>query len=121
MLSVDSSPSTVATLAIIGFSVLAGTATLAAIGTEPLCESGRWVMPSPMTNRDRPVGYTTLHKGVRDLGDAAGVTGPHPHVLRHTAATRLLETGADVRVVQEFLGHASVAVTPVYLRARPVR
>jgi integrase len=50
----------------------------------------------------------------RTLLNAAGVRGARPHDARHTAATLLLEQGVDIRVVQEILGHSSLAVTKHY-------
>ena len=55
---------------------------------------------------------------MRGHGDAAGIGSLlTPHVVRHSCAPHMLDGGADTRIVQEMLGHASVSTTQIYTRA----
>lgn len=68
-----------------------------------------------LNTRGRPLSRQSAWGIVRERAAQAGITTEvSPHSLRHSFATHLLDGGADVRVVQELLGHASVATTQIY-------
>ena len=68
-----------------------------------------------MNARGGPLSRMGFWKLLRDRARTAGVAGRvHPHALRHSFATHLLQGGADLSVVQELLGHASVTTTAIY-------
>lgn len=65
---------------------------------------------------DRPLNRSSLGFVVRELGRKAKLGNISPHTLRHTFATHMLEKGADIRAIQELLGHSYLTSTQIYTR-----
>jgi len=66
-----------------------------------------------------PIGPNRLARMIRESAARAGLTGITPHQLRHYFATALIERGAEIRKVQELLGHEDISTTAVYLDVIP--
>lgn len=76
-------------------------------------DSGTWLFPG--TRPGRPISTRSVQKVTAAARHRAGIAKPvTPHVLRHSFATHLLESGTDLRLIQELLGHASVRTTEIY-------
>lgn len=73
-----------------------------------------------LNKRGKRISRQSVWEIVKTAGERADITKPlHPHTLRHSFATHLIQGGADVRTVQELLGHASVTTTQIYTHVSP--
>ena len=79
-------------------------------------KSGRVPREVFLNLRGGPLSRQSAYGIVSAAAERAGVPDVSPHTLRHSFATHLLEGGADVRVVQELLGHSSVTTTQIYTK-----
>lgn len=78
-------------------------------------ELARWKTDAEFVFGKSPLNTRTAYEMMRNLGSKANLMKPlHPHALRHSYATHLLANGANLRVLQELLGHASLVATEKY-------
>lgn len=84
-------------------------------GRPAFLKPGRPASPALFLNaRGGRLSRQSVHKTVARAGLSVGCENLHPHTLRHSFATHMLQGGADLRVIQEILGHSDISTTQIY-------
>ena len=68
------------------------------------------------SSKGKPICYMTLYQKIRRIGERSGIGKLHPHMLRHTYATRLYAVEKDLLFVSDQLGHANLSTTHIYAK-----
>lgn len=85
-------------------------------GRPVLAAKGKGTTALFLNKRGNPLTRQSAWGIIQDVASRAGIDDVSPHTFRHSFATHLLQGGADVRVVQEMLGHSSVTTTQIYTK-----